>query len=103
LPVQPSARRKLEFAHLNVGFVFEIALSNVLPTVSFASIRLVSDPFDFAQDKFSISCLGFPAEGRRLALIGFVSAHWQGVRFLHNPLSKLNLPEFYLADKLALF
>ena len=86
-----------------MGFVFEIALSNVLPTVSFASIRLVSDPFDFAQDKFSISCLGFPAEGRRLALIGFVSAHWPGVRFLDNPLSKLSLPSFWTPGKLALF
>ena len=29
---------------------------------------IVSDPFDFAQDMFGASFLGFPAEGRYLAL-----------------------------------
>jgi hypothetical protein len=38
-----------------------------------------------------------------LALFGFALIGWQSVLFLHNPLSKLGLPEFCTAGKLALF
>jgi len=39
----------------------------------------------------------------KLALFGFASIRPQSVVFLHNALSKLSLPEFCPAGKLALF
>ena len=39
----------------------------------------------------------------KLGLFGFASIGSQGTLFLHNPLSKMSLPEFCPAGKLALF